>query len=434
MYFFYSAVMGLALLLSSPWWLLQMVRHGKYRAGLWERLGRVPQRIRLPHRPAIWVHAVSVGEVLAIAEAVRKLGEEFRDHRILISTTTQSGQELARKRFGDANVTYFPLDFAFCIGPYLNAVRPDLVILAETEFWPNFLRTAKAAGARVAVVNARISDRSFPRYRRCRRLLGHVLSKIDIFCAQTEEDARRLREIGAPSGHVEVSGNVKFDVHLPAETPLVTSLRGASESGGARPIIVCGSTVDGEEERLLRDFADIIRPRLPHALLILAPRHPERFEQVLSMIGAFRLPVIRRSNWNNSAISGGVFLLDSIGELAAVYAIADVAIVGGGFAPRGGHNVLEPAWFSKPVIIGPHYHNFRDVVEQFRHAEAITITQEPLKAALALLENSERLGNLGLRARAVLDANAGATERTLSRLRPLLENTRSEAAIREVAL
>ena len=209
MYFVYSTLLGLALMLSAPWWLLRMARQGKYRAGMRERLGGVPHRILTgDSRRAIWIHAVSVGEVLAVAGLIARLRQHWPEHRVVISTTTQTGQELARKRFGAENVFYFPLDFAPCIRPYLNALRPELLILAETEFWPNLLRMARDSGAKIAVVNARISDRSLPRYRPWRGLFRRVLENLNVFCAQTEEDARRLREIGAPADRVQVSGNL----------------------------------------------------------------------------------------------------------------------------------------------------------------------------------------------------------------------------------
>src|ERR1700722_10332614 len=229
-----------------PYWLLQMARHGKYRHGLAERLGLVPSRLQLPAKgePAIWVHAVSVGEVLAVAGLVEELRRRFPQHRLFISTTTDTGQALARKRFGETTVFYFPMDFAFAIRPYLRALRPKLVVIAETEFWPNFLRLAHASGARMAVVNARISDRSWPNYRRFRGLLRRLLANLDLFLAQTQEDAVRLQKIGALPERVRVAGNLKFDVPVPAPPAIVDSLRKAIAATAAGPVLVCGSTVE----------------------------------------------------------------------------------------------------------------------------------------------------------------------------------------------
>src|ERR1700723_1743282 len=198
MYLIYSALLAAAMLLTLPYWLLQRMRHGKYGAGLGERLGRIPRRlVAQPARPTIWIHAVSVGEVLTISGLATELTKRFSQHRVVISTTTDTGQKLARTRFDEENVFYFPLDFAFAIRPYLRALRPELVVIAETEFWPNFLRLAHASGARVAVVNARISDRSWPNYRRFRALLKKELENIDLFLAQTEADRTRLASIGS---------------------------------------------------------------------------------------------------------------------------------------------------------------------------------------------------------------------------------------------
>ena len=252
MYLLYSALLAGWLLVSLPYWLIQMGRHGKYRAGLAGRLGKLPRGLMAPSsKSAIWVHAVSVGEVLAVSGLVTELSR-FPEHHVFISTTTDTGQKLARKRFGEENVFYFPLDFAFAIRPYLQALRPQLIVIAETEFWPNFLRLAKEAGARIAVVNARISDRSFPGYRRLRRWLTRVLANVDLFVAQTDEDRRRLLEIGVAAQRVEVTGNLKFDVSPPAPPPIVGCLRNAFQEAGASPVLVCGSTVDGEETLLLR--------------------------------------------------------------------------------------------------------------------------------------------------------------------------------------
>src|SRR3984893_5698132 len=254
MYLLYSALLAAGLLASLPYWMFGKRRHGMYREGLGERLGKVPPRLHRQSSPATWVHAVSVGEVLAVSELVSQLQRRFRKYRVVVSTTTTTGQKLATKHFGEDSVFYFPLDFAFAIRPYLSALQPRLVVLAETEFWPNFLRLAHASGVRIAVVNARISDRSRPGYRRFRFILKRVLRNIDMFLAQTGEDASRLRDIGAPADRVQVSGNLKFDVSVSDPPPIVASLRSNFQQGGAGPVVVCGSTVEGEEELLLRAF------------------------------------------------------------------------------------------------------------------------------------------------------------------------------------
>src|SRR5579871_3697130 len=285
MYLIYSALLAAGLLATLPYWLMQRLRHGKYRAGLSERLGRIPERLLVqPARPTIWVHAVSVGEVLAVSGLVNELKRQLPNYRIVISTTTDTGQKLARTRFGAENVFYFPLDFAFAIRPYLNLLRPELIVIAETELWPNFLRLGKASGARIAIVNARISDRSWPRYRRFQRLLALVLGQVDLFLTQTEEDARRLVQVGAPKDRIQVTGNLKFDVPAPTAPPIIASLRAAFQQANAGPLIVCGSTVEGEEPILLQALVNILASH-PRAVLILAPRHPERFSEVAELLG-----------------------------------------------------------------------------------------------------------------------------------------------------
>src|SRR3954470_11889084 len=353
MYFLYSAALAVAFVLATPYWIFKMLRHGKYRAGLAERLGRVPERVRSaqPGDQCVWIHAVSVGEVLAISQLVQELKQSSaKKLRIVISTTTTTGQNLARERFGEENVFYFPLDFGFCIGPYMRALRPKLVVMAETEFWPNFLRKAKRCGAAVAVVNARISDRSLPGYRRWRGILARVLQNVDLFLAQSEEDKRRLIEIGAKQKRVQESGNLKFDVKPPAKLPIVEQLRAVIGRSGGGPVIVAGSTMGSEEKSVLTMFSRLLG-EFPNAVLILAPRRPERFDEVAAMAQTMSLRTWRRSvtDLDTTAVSGGVLLLDSIGELGSLYQLGACAFVGGSLENTGGHNILEPAGVGGPV-------------------------------------------------------------------------------------
>src|ERR1017187_343735 len=415
------------MLLSLPYWLYQILRHGKYRKGLAERMGGVPARLTDGSRPGrvIWVHAVSVGEVLAVSGLVEQMRLASPQTRGLVSTTTDTGQELARKRFGADNVFYFPMDFAFAIRPYLQALRPELVVLAETEFWPNFLRQAHASGARVAVVNARISDRSWPRYRRFRWALRRMLVHVDLFLAQTTEDSTRLQSIGAQAGRVQVTGNLKFDVSLPASPPIVESLRRSLASEGAGPVLVCGSTVEDEEPPLLKAFENL-RVGHPRAMMILAPRHPERFDQVAILLQQLGIPSFRRSQWQGEALAGGVLLVDSIGELAALYALADVAFVGGSLVPRGGHNIIEPAQHGVAIVTGNHTENFRDIVTLFQSRDAVRIVglaELPLTLMQLLADDAERRA-LGRRAEETMRSQMGATLRTLEALKTLMSDGR----------
>src|SRR4051812_35188234 len=431
MYFLYNAVLVLAFILGAPYWLFKMLTRGKYRAGIAERLGRVPERVRSaqPGDVCVWIHAVSVGEVLAVSQLVSELCSARKQKlRIVVSTTTTTGQNLARERFGAENVFYFPIDFGFCIGPYMRALRPKLVVMAETEFWPNFLRKAKRCGAKLAVVNARISDRSLPGYRRWKRILGRVLANVDLFLAQSDEDKRRLIEIGASQKRVHVSGNLKFDVKPPTKLPIVEQLRAAIARSGGGPVIVAGRTKGrGERGGVTMLFRMVWG--VSDAVVILGPRRPERFDEVAAMAQTMSLRVWRRSvaDLDTTAVSGGVFLLDSIGELGSLYQLGACAFVGGSLENTGGHNILEPAGFGVPVIVGPHTHNFRDIVGLFRRADALIElpagypeqNADALHTAVVSIlskKASDKLAHMN----EVMRSQRGATARTADALRNFL--------------
>lgn len=431
MYALYSALLACFLLITLPYWLLQMLRHGKYRAGLRQRFGDIPPHLlkNASGRRTLWVHAVSVGEVVASSGVVEALRREFPSHRVLVSTTTSTGHKLAVKKFGAENVFYFPLDFAFAVRPYVEVLKPELCVIAETEFWPNFLRLAKRGGARIAVINCRISDRSFPGYQRLRFWLPKVLDNVDLFLAQTEEDKRRLIAIGADQARTLVSGNLKFDVVPPSLPSIATSLRTSFEQTGAHPVLVCGSTLDEEERLLLSAFRNILATH-PKAVMILAPRHPERFAEVANLVEQLGFPMGRRSLWSGEPLAGSVLVLDSIGELASLYSLATVAFVGGSLVPRGGHNIIEPAMYGAPIVIGNHYENFREIVDFFRTRDAVRVVgmAELALVFMELIENGEERGKLGRNASAALDSQRGATARTVVALQNLMGEASTEAA------
>ncbi len=426
--FFYNFALLLALGLTAPWSLWRIATTDKYREGLRERLGKVPERLRkfAAGAPVIWVHAVSVGEVLAVSRFVAELDREIPERKVLVSTTTRTGQALARQRFGTERVFYCPLDVPWATRAYFNALRPNLLILAETEFWPNLLNGCFRRSIPVAVVNARISDRSWPRYLRLRRLWRPLLSRLAVVLAQSALDAERLKAIGCRPEVVSVAGNLKFDVRAPQESEATRVLR---ELGADLRFLVAGSTLEGEEAALLAAWPRLLRAD-PQLAMVLAPRHPERFPAVAALLEASGISWALRSTWKERPVEslgrlrgGQIVLLDTIGELASVYSLATVAFVGGSLVPAGGHNPLEPAQFAVPIVMGPHYTNFRAITEDLLAHDALRIvTPDQLAATLLdLLRDPPAAQALGARARQVFEQQAGATARCLTAVKALLD-------------
>ncbi|MEO6909390.1 MAG: 3-deoxy-D-manno-octulosonic acid transferase [Edaphobacter sp.] len=430
----YSALLLAALVLGAPYWLLRMATSGRYRAGLAGRLGWVPKQLREAiaaagaGREVVWVHAVSVGEVMAATQLIRELGAEHPEWLIAVSTTTATGQRLAKQRLPELPVFYLPLDFVFVVRRYLRVLRPKLLVLMESELWPNLIEQCSRAGVPIAVVNARVSDRSLPRYLRLRRLWRPLLAKISLYLAQSAETAERLVRMGAPAERVRVTGNLKYDLRESHESLLVAMLR-AQLPAEAR-VVVCGSTLEGEEEMLLAAWPAVLAVE-PEAVMVLAPRHPDRFAAVAVMIDGSGFTAVRASEFREQprpVAAGSIFLLDTIGDLAAVYSLGAMAFVGGSLVPAGGHNPLEPARFGVPVLMGPSFENFREIVDVLQVHDAIRIVSiTSLAEALVdmLHPTSGTRANetraMGERGRKVFEAQAGATARTVRALTALLE-------------
>ena len=423
--FFYNLALLATLVVSTPWWLFRMATAQKYREGLLQRLGWVQSLKGLANRPLIWVHAVSVGEVLAVSRLVNALDAALPDHLVAVSTTTRTGQAVARERFGSNRVFYCPLDLPWAVRSCLNALQPRLLILAETEFWPNLLNSCFRRGIPVAVVNARISDRSWPRYMRLRWLWRPFLEPLSRVLAQSQTDADRLIAIGCLPQRVEVAGNLKFDVLTAVEADATKQLRKLTPD---LRLVVAGSTLDGEESPLLESWPLLLEAD-PKLVMVLAPRHPERFGAVESLLNASGIAWVKRSDWKSQPVGslnalrpGQIVLLDTIGELASVYSLASVAFIGGSLIPAGGHNPLEPAQFAVPIVMGPHYANFRNITEDLLRHHAIRIaTKEDLAATLIeLLQDHDGAKAMGERARQVFRQQAGATGRSLDALLALL--------------
>jgi 3-deoxy-D-manno-octulosonic-acid transferase len=421
LYFAYSVLLGIAFVLALPFYLWKQRRTGKYVHSFRERMGKLPAAIVPGARPSLWVHAVSVGEVLTARPLVRALRARFPDRPLFLSVTTTTGHALAVKDAGGADGVFFaPFDWVDPVRRALRATDPALLVLVETELWPNLIHEARRHGARVAVVNGRISDRAYARYRWLRGLLHNVLREVDVFLMQGEAYAERIRDMGAPADRVRVLGSLKFDA---VPDPLPPEALARAVGGGDAPLIVAGSTVAGEEELVLAALREV-RTRVPEARLLIAPRHPERFDEAARLVAAAGFEVQRRSQLaHGQPFAGDVLVLDTLGELAGVYALATAVFVGGSLVPSGGHNVVEAAVAGKAVVVGPHMENFREIAEAFRSEDAliqVSGASELGPALRLLLADAERRRQVGERARALVERHRGSVARTVEALAGLV--------------
>lgn len=429
MYFLYSCVTSVALVVLSPWLAWQAWRHGKYAHHLSERLGSLPADLNAGGRASLWLHAVSVGEVLAARALIPGLRARYPDLAVFVSTTTRTGRDVASRQLdGIDGLFYFPLDFACSVRRVLARIRPQLVMIVETEIWPRLLRECRVQRIPVALINARVSDRSFPRYRAARAVIGPVLHDFRLLCAQSARSAERLGAMGAPADRIVVTGSLKFDA---LDWTLLT--RGAAHPVlrvfggiGSRPVLLAASTLRGEDALVLDAFMQL-RMTQPDALLILVPRHPERFDEVTALAQQRDVRVARRSALvPGGPVSADVVVLDSMGELAALFSLATVVFVGGSLVPAGGHNILEPALFGKPVIVGPSMSNFAEIAALFLDADAVVqVPDGPglTRVVLELFKAPDRRDALGSRARALLEQHRGAGDRTLDAIARVLPPT-----------
>jgi 3-deoxy-D-manno-octulosonic-acid transferase len=427
MYLIYSMLFSVGAILAAPfyWW-----RKGRAQArGYWaERFGSIPFQETRPG--AILVHAVSLGETLAVAGLVTEMQRSFPERKIYLSHVTPAGREAGETRLPSvAGRFYLPLDWRWAVRKALARIKPSLLVIVETELWPNLLRAAQEAGTRVVMVNARLSKRSLRGYQLARPFMRRVLSNVDQICAQTEEDAERFRQIGAQPERVKMVGNLKFDAQPPKLGEFARASKAALRQAQRGPVLVAASTMPGEEPLVLEAW-DLIQARYPKALLILAPRHPARFEEVSQDLARTQRGFVRRTALPveeqalaRQLATTAILLLDTIGELAGVFELADMVFIGGSLVPTGGHNLLEPAYWSKVIAFGPHMENFSDIAKLFLDAGAAIQVRNPEELAHAawLLENKEAREHLGASARQVLEQNSGAMARTLDGLRKYLD-------------
>jgi 3-deoxy-D-manno-octulosonic-acid transferase len=441
MYFLYSLLLTLGVVALLPRFAYDALRHGKYVDGLRERLGRLPA-IETNGRPVIWLHCVSVGEAQAARPLARAILDQFPSHALVVSTVTRTGQRIARDVFRDeaASIIYFPFDWSWTVRRALKTVNPSLVLIMETELWPNFLRECRKRDVPTAIVNGRLSERSFRRYQFIRRFIKRIVNDLDLALMQTESDARRILGLGLAPERVFVSGNVKFDMDRDAgDEALTAEMRSRFRFGDERPLIVAASTHSGEERILLECFKEIrSTPGNDHVRLLIAPRHPERFAEVASLMESSGLFWSRRSDAPNELDSrSDALLFDSIGELRAVYPLASIVFIGGSLTPTGGHNILEPAAAGACTVTGTHTFNFKAIVEAFLEADALVQLPAlaPKEASYALsnvlrelLADEARRLAVGENALAVLEKNRGATARTIKLLAPILDASSNQSS------
>lgn len=413
-------------------------RRRKGLAGWRERLGLLPSSFSQNDRGAIWIHAVSVGETLAVAGLIKEHQRRYPDRRIFLSSVTAAGREAGQKKLpGLAGQFYLPVDWKWSVQRVLGQIRPSVLLIVETELWPNLLKTAKEFGCQTILVNARVSDRSFPRYRLIRPFMRRVLENVARICTQTTLDAKRFQELGAAPERVIVTGNLKFDGPAPDFGDFGTRIREILPEANRGPVFVAGSTMSGEEPLVLQAWQAIHREH-PRAFMILAPRHPSRFDEVAELLRAQQLSYIRRTSLRGNAremqqriASTDILLLDTIGELGQIYGLADVVFVGGSLVPTGGHNLVEPACWGKPITFGPHMDNFRDVAGLFLAAGGalqVANAGELAEAALHFLDQPADAHLMGQRAKAVVNEQAGAASRILNEMEEWLGPPQATAA------
>jgi 3-deoxy-D-manno-octulosonic-acid transferase len=418
----YDLILYLSALFLVPYYLFRGLRYGKTRRGVRERLGIYAQDFQkiLQGRKVIWVHAVSVGETRAAIPLLKALKKSYPDALLILSNVTETGRKIATGLPEIDHYIFFPFDLRWVVRKALNIIQPDVIVLVETEIWPNFVLEAKHQNIPMVLVNGRISDRSFPRYRMAGKLLVPILESLSDFCMQSEQDSRRIRHLGAVAGRVQVTGNLKFDMQSPEidETELA-ELKNELKLPENGRIWVAGSTHDGEE-KLLVDVYQQLRKVCPELFLVLVPRHPERCRIVAEDLAKMDIATTMRSSvsaMDKDLHPGEVMIVDTLGEMLKLYSLADLVFVGGSLVTTGGHNVLEASLVNKPVLFGPHMQNFKEIARLLRAAHGglqVMDTDDLYRQMKILLDNPTEAVRIGDNGRHLLQENQGATERTVS--------------------
>ena len=424
MYLLYNFLLILLVIITFPFWLYKVVTKEKHRRGFWEKLGMGTEFNSVPGdgRCRIHIHAVSVGEVIAATPFIKELRQRHPEVRLTLSTVTPTGNEVARKRLPEVDqILYSPFDLPWSVKRFIRCVKPNIYVSVETELWPNFLREVKRSGARSLIINGRISPDAFKGYRRFRCFMKGVLSNVDIFCMQSDEDAERIREIGAPAGSVTVTGNMKYDQKFIEMTndAINSKMRLFGINNGDK-VIVAGSTHPGEDEAVLTSYIECLKDN-EKLRLIIVPRHIERTADIERLARALGLDVKRRTGLGNAEKNSvpyrTIIVVDTIGELSTLYSIATVVIIGGSFIPHGGQNPLEAMYYRKPLIFGKHMFNFKQITEEILESGAGLMIEDKdsLKDALqGLLNNNGKQQEMGEMGYKIIARNRGAVERNLA--------------------
>jgi 3-deoxy-D-manno-octulosonic-acid transferase len=424
-----NLIYGLAILLFSPWLLVRSLRSGRYRQNLRSKLFGHSEMVAEGSKPVVWFHGVSVGEVHLLRQLVRAFRERYADWQVVISATTDTGLAEARKHFADLIVIPYPFDFSWAVRRTIQNLRPDLIVLAESELWPNFLRVAKSQQVSVVVVNGRMSPRTSRRYARIKGLARRLFfNRVTAFGMQSERYAANLRVLGVPPDLIRVTGNVKYDgVLLDRDNKKTQDLGQLLRVASEDLVWVAGSTHNPEERIVLSVFGRL-RSQFPNLKLILVPRAPERFDEVAGLIESAGLPFARRSKWPESGGLWPVILIDTLGELGAAWGLATIGFAGGSLnEKRGGQSMIEPAAFGVPVVFGPHTWNFRDAVAGLLEATGAICVQgeaELEQAAANLLADPELRSRMGAAARAFVMSQQGATARTLDMMDEVISSSK----------
>lgn len=427
MYLLYKIFLFVFILVNFPLYFIKLKIKKGERLHLKERLGW--GLIHPPNKEkSLWIHAVSVGEVLSLQNLITQIKQKHPHWGVYFSTLTQSGMQMAKEKIREAdNHFYIPLDFTWVVRKFFNRLQPRLLVLSESEFWPNLLREARKKTRGVLLVNGRISDQSFKRYRRFKFCIQKLLKNIDFFMVQTLQDKERLEKLGLNSKKIRITGNLKAEVNFSSPGKKeVFSLKKELHIPQSKKIILAGSTREGEEEKLIKAFGRALKKR-KDLLLIIAPRHLQRVEEVERIVRKFSLRGVKRTE-GVSHSQWEIMILDTLGELASFYAFCDVAFVGGSLVPWGGHNLLEPAFYQKPVFFGPHMENFSFLAEKFVQSGAAQIVSTPEELEeMFLMKNPEHLEKMGTQAKETLDSLQGASGQILEIMESFMEAPEKKA-------